>query len=140
MRTDRMRMMNKISGASLSDLKNNPEKYGLPTFEQFVKNRNRYQTGLSEQETLANIDNGSQNLRGIVRRYIFEVEGYQFKTLEAAERACKDMGIPVDTFVAEVLPTVGGGGEIKVKFMSREEKQKRDQGNDSKSNFKEIGR
>lgn len=72
---------------SIEELAENPAKYGVPTLEEFVRNREKYQ-GRYDDEIIA-IDKGDQNL-GCKQKY--KVNGYSAESLEHAERLARDMG------------------------------------------------
>ena len=112
-----------ISNAEVSDLEANPTKYGLPTKEQFMKNPERYRMKMTADELMAQIDTGSNTLSGMVQKYEWYVEGYQCKSLEAAERVMQSMGHTVLNckLIPEVIPEGAGKCKIKVTFKIPEE-------------------
>lgn len=75
--------------ATISDVIQNPEAYGAPTFDQFVKNRHHY---TSKDELLAeSVDQGSKWFRrNVSYRYYFL--GYRCDSLEQVERIAKSEG------------------------------------------------
>lgn len=111
---------------TLEDIQANPEAFGVPTFEDFSRNRKKFVRG--EEDTLEQVERGSQNLGKIAKKYIFEIEGYRCKTLEEVQRVASSQGIPMKEldYTAQIVPIGGGNGDILVKFMSKAEKQRRE--------------
>jgi len=110
----------------MDDIFTNPQKYNMPTFEEFKKNY-EFWTGRAD-EKFAQVDKGSQNLAKYVKKHVFEIEGRRCKTLEEVERIANDFGIPIKEldYTAEIMPLGGGKCDILVKFMSKAERERRD--------------
>ena len=110
----------------LDDIAANPEKYGAPTFEDFCRNRDKYIA--RDDSSLADVDNGSNRLGRIAKKYIYEIEGYRCKTLEEVEKVAACQGIPLKEldYRPVLIPQGGGEATMLVKFISRNEKVRRD--------------
>ncbi len=77
---------------SIEDLEQNPEAFGFCTFQQFVKNREKW-TGRKDEE-IAGVDRGLQ--LGCTQRYFIECLGsgrVRLDSLEEGERIAKDQGL-----------------------------------------------
>jgi hypothetical protein len=80
----------KMESPSLEDLQNDPNKYGLPTFEQFRKDKHKWRLHQTTDDTMACVDAGDRNLKAHQRYY---VNGYWVPSLESAEIHAKNMGL-----------------------------------------------
>ena len=112
--------------ATTSDLMNNPEKFGAPTFEQFKARRNHYKK--NHNTSFGNIEKGGDISNRFTKKQIYELGGYRCKTLEEVERVALQMGLSLETlsdkYQAQFIPLGGGQAEVLVKFMTPEDKQK----------------
>lgn len=81
---------------TIEELALNPEKYGMPTFDEFRKNKERY-LGRYDDE-IASIDRGDPVL-GATQRYFIETDAgtVRLESLEQAERIAKEMGMSLYT-------------------------------------------
>lgn len=109
----------------IEDIQENPHKYGVPTFEEFAKNPQKYSPHITEEEHLAVIDNGGQNLKRYTKTKIFQVLGQTFKSLERAQDFCRDHGIAIKDWKVVTYNTGGQVGEERVIIMSPEEFNRR---------------
>ena len=115
--------------ATFEDIQANPEKYGAPTFEQFKANRDKWLGRWDDK--FAEVDRGSQmaGLGRMIKKYKFEVGGRQCKSLEECERIATEMGIDLRSkeydYKAEIIPQGGGTCDVLVKFMSKDERERR---------------
>lgn len=77
---------------SIEELTENPSKFGMPTFEEFRKNKERWM-GRPDDE-LAAIDAGDKIL-GCRQKYFIEGDGgrYSCDSLEHVQRIADDMGL-----------------------------------------------
>lgn len=114
-----------FNNVTLEDIQQDPEKFGAPTFEQFKKNRERY-IG-RDDATLAIVDKGSNNLSGMLEKYVYEIEGFRCKNLEEVERIAGDYGINLRDldYRPELIPQGGGKAKMLIKFVSKEDREKR---------------
>lgn len=103
---------------SIEELLENPTAYGMPTFEEFRKNKQKY-LGRKDDE-VASIDRGDTNLKC---RQVYYVMGYKISSLEQGERIAKDMGYDFYTdFKAkpQVMPDSSVRGYyIRVNFIPK---------------------
>jgi hypothetical protein len=113
-------------GQTLDEIVRDLTKYGFPTFEQFNKNPEKWLG--RDDDALASVDVGSHNLRKIAKKYKFEIEGYRCKSLEEIQRVANSLGIKDKDldYKPELIPLGGGDCEILVKFVSKQERQRRD--------------
>lgn len=114
----------KNKSQAFAELRENPHKFGAPTFEEFKRNRDKY-LGRSD-DTLSSIDKGTELLSQYVKRHIYEIAGHRCKTLEEVERIASDYNIPLNNFTAECLPLGGGKCDFLVKFISPDERKSRE--------------
>jgi hypothetical protein len=110
--------VNELSKATVEDLASNPNKYGIPTWDQFSADPERFKMALSSSELMAQIDRGSQMLNRHVTHHEYWVGGYRCESLEAADRMLSDMGIAVTSqnFKPEVIDLGAGKCKVKVTF------------------------
>ena len=72
---------------TIEDLQRDPKSYGLPTFEEFKKNRNAYMGNFDD--AMASIINGPLIGRKDLRKIKFQVHGVDIKP-DHLERALSD--------------------------------------------------
>lgn len=109
---------------SIEELTENPSKFGMPTFEEFSKNKEKWM-GREDDEITA-IDCGDP-LLGCRQKYY--LENYRVESLEQAERIARDMGLNLfhDFIVHPQLRPDGGAGfynEVTFRVKSLLEKRK----------------
>jgi len=116
----------KLSEATFHEIVENPKSYGMPTFDEFVKNPDLLNG--REDERLQEVERGSINLNRVVKRYIYEIEGYRCRSLEEVERIAKSMGLNLREmdYQPQMETNTGGKFDIKVKFVSKSERKKRE--------------
>lgn len=106
-----------------SDLFINPNKYGVPTFEEFQKNPERFRGRWDDK--FAQVDAGSRMLDRVVKKHVYEVEGVRCRSLEECERVAAEMGIDLKSreydYRAMLIPQGGGSADVLVKFMRKSE-------------------
>lgn len=109
----------------LDEIIQNPNKFGAPTFEEFKRNKSKY-VG-RDDDSLAIVDKGSNNLCRVVENQIYEIEGFRCKTLEEVERIAGDYGIPLREldYRPELIPQGGGKAKMLIKFVSKLDREKR---------------
>lgn len=103
----------------------NPTAFGLPTFEEFVRDQDKYIE--REDARFAEVDRGSRNLDRHIQKHIYEIEGYRCKTLEEVERVARSQGIPLKEldYKPQVVPSSAGKCDILVRFVSKEKREAR---------------
>jgi len=102
---------------SLEDIISNPTRFGMPTFEEFRKNKEKY-LGRAD-DMIAAIDRGDP-LLGCRQKYY--VEHYRVESLEHAERIARDMGLSLfHDFVIDpqLRPDDSGGFYNEVTFRAK---------------------
>ena len=99
--------------------------HGMPTFDQFYRDPSILLG--RDDEILASADAGSRNLDRHVQRHMYEIEGYRCKTLEEVERVALSQGINIREldYRPQVMPTGAGKCDILVRFVSKEQREKR---------------
>lgn len=108
---------------SIEDLMENPSKFGMPTFDEFVGNRDKYTD--RPDAMIEAIDRGDPAL-GCRQRYY--VEHYRVDSLEQAQRIASDMGgsLYEDYIIDPQLRPDGAGGFYNdVTFRSKKSLEKR---------------
>lgn len=107
---------------TIEDLVENPTKFGMPTFEEFIRNKKKWMG--SKEDWLESIDAGDPVLK-LTQRYY--VEHYRVESLEQAERIALDMGFNLyDDFVLDPQIVQDGGRHVsEVKFRSKRALEKR---------------
>jgi hypothetical protein len=103
----------------------NPEEYGMPSFDEFCRNREKYMG--REDDRLIEVDRGSQTMRRNVSRHVYEIEGYRCKSLEEVERIAANQGIPLREldYRPQVLQAGAGKFDLVVRFVSKSERERR---------------
>jgi len=112
---------------STEEIIDNPTAYGMPTFEEFKRKRDLYMG--REDDVLSSADVGSSILKKSVRKHIYEFQGYRCKTLEEVQNVASRQGVALKDLVyqPEVVWAGAGKYDLFVRFISKQEKAKRDQ-------------
>lgn len=112
---------------SIEELAENPAKFGVPTFDEFRRNKEKW-LGRYDDEVAA-IDRGDHNLGCPQRYYLWDgAEEYRVESLEQAERIAGDMGLSLhhDFIVDPQIQDDGPGSYYnKVTFRSRRAMERR---------------
>lgn len=100
----------------VEDIMEHPHLYGLPTFEEFCKNKSRWMK--DPEEALVSIDAGDKNLRC---KQEYFVEKYKVKSLEAAAYLMIEMAGSVDAFKCDpqVVPSQDHESILRVTFLRK---------------------
>lgn len=112
-----------IAPESLEELIKHPTRYGMPTFAEFRRNKEKFM-GRADDE-IAAIDRGDPML-GCRQKYY--VEHYPVESLEQAERIARDMGLSLfHDFIIDpqLRPDHGAGFYNEVTFRSKRSIEKR---------------
>jgi hypothetical protein len=107
---------------SIEELTENPAAFGVPTFEEFVKNKRKWMG--SKEDMLEAIDRGDPMLK---LKHKYFVENYRVDCLEQAERIALDMGFDLyEDFILDpqVVPDIEGM-ITEVRFRSKSALEKR---------------
>ena len=111
--------LNYFENATLDDVYQNPHKFGAPTFEEFLKNR-EYYVG-KEDEILETVERGSNTLGQVVitQKYQIEIDGnvYPCRTLYEVEKIAKNEGIKLTAL--EIRPELINEGGLKAVLLVR---------------------
>lgn len=113
---------------TLEDLVDNPEKFGMPTFDAFRRNKEKW-TGRYDDE-IAAIDRGDPVLGIRQRYYLWDgAADYRCESLEQAERIARDMGLNLhEDFVVDPQVKQDSDGLYNhVTFRSKRELARRSQ-------------
>jgi peptidase E len=113
-----------FNGASLEDLVANPHKFGCPSFEEYVKLREKYQP--REDEAMISLTDGPNKYRNDLNKIKFQVNGFDMKE-EQVEKALGDHGYALADIDLEnrdsklkkeidMIPLGGGKYDLVVNF------------------------
>lgn len=114
------------STATIEDLMANPNKYGAPTYEQFVLSYSKYQK--RGDEAMVAITEGPQSFRKDLNTIKFQINGVELPNEEAVEMALLDHGYSLMDIdlenrdsrlkkTIEMVPQGGGKYDIVVNFI-----------------------
>ena len=81
---------------TVDDLLDNPNKYGLPTFQEFAKNPAKWKQGVEELFEI--VDKGSTELNRLIRKHEYRILGYKCDSLEEVQRIMNAEGIRLEDF------------------------------------------
>jgi hypothetical protein len=97
----------------------NPHKFGMPTFEEFCKDPDKWRQKEDEQFALA--DKGSSILKHYVTKQIYEIDGYRCRSLDEVDKIAKSQGYSLDQleFSPVIIPDVGRKCKLLVRFRIR---------------------
>lgn len=111
---------------TLQELEESPEKFGMPTFEEFRRNKERYMGRYDDE--VASVDAGDKATGAIQKYYLSDVSGhYRCETLEYAERIALDMGLNLhQDFKIDPQYKDDDGIYIEVTFRSKRSLARRD--------------
>ncbi len=112
-------------GATNEDIQLNPHKYGAPTFEEFVKIRDRFFP--REDDSMVFLTDGPQKFRKDLNKIIFKIHGKEV-TENQVEVALGDFGYTLGDIDLEnrnsrlkksmqMIPQGGGKFDIVVDFL-----------------------
>lgn len=109
-----------LADLTADDILEDPKAFGMPTFEEFTKNREKYLG--RDEESLEQVDKGGINVRKVTQRHIYEIEGYRCKTLEEVQKVAGSMGIDLKKldYRPQFIPCGAGKWDLKVVFVSKD--------------------
>jgi hypothetical protein len=118
--------MDRLKEIKVNDIYENPKSFGMPTFEEFKKNPERW-TGRTDA-SLAEVSEGGLEVKSKYRKQTYEIEGYRCKTLEEVERIALSQGIKLKEldYRPQMIPQGGGQWDILIKFVSKHERKRRE--------------
>lgn len=107
----------KFTDATIEDVVQNPHHYGMPTFEEYVKNRDKYLG--RKDDWFSAVDKGSSILSRRVKKHIYKVHGVTCESLEQAERIAGEMGLDAWKLVPkpQVIDVGGGWCNLEVNLV-----------------------
>lgn len=108
---------------SIDEVMDDPNAYGIPTFEQFIRDKKKYMG--SKEDVLESIDRGDPITKA---RHKYFVEHYRVESLEQAERIARDMGFNLyENFVLDPQLVTDESGRLvnEVRFRSKQSLEKR---------------
>ena len=114
------------NNSNIADLVRDPTSYGAPTFAEFKRDKEKYLG--KRDDGFDQVDKGSGRLGKIAKKYKYEIEGRQCKTLEEVEKIAHcELGIDIDAleYRPELIPLGGGKCDVLVKFVSKAERERR---------------
>lgn len=105
--TEQRDVVERLASADAVDIIEDPRKFGLPTFEEFSRNPEKWRR--PPDEILRSADKGSSILRKLKEhRYYFEK--IPCKSLEHVETVAKNEGVDTTTMQLKVgLESIGAG-------------------------------
>lgn len=121
----------------LDDILKDPKKFGLPTFDEFKKNPEKY---LPHGDVFAQVDEAGRALKPYLKKVIYEIEGYRCKTLEEVERVARSQGIPIADldYRAVAVPQSSYTCDVLVRFLPKSKIDKINETEKRKSNIREV--
>lgn len=110
---------------SIADLIKDPKKYGFCTFEEYRKDKKRWQ--FNAEQIFEIVQGAGTNHKKSLKKLRFEVNGHRAETLEQVQRIAREEGLDMRTLDIwpEIIDLGGQWCDILVKFMPREEVQRR---------------
>ena len=100
---------------------------GVPSFSEFAENPEKFR--VREDWRFAAIDGAGTELKHLLKKAVYEIEGYRCKSLEEVERVAASQGIPIKSldYRPELIPLGGGKYNVLIKFIPQETRIKRQQ-------------
>lgn len=87
-------MSSRLDDAQIQDVINNPEMYGAPSFEEYVKNRDKYIK--TADKTLAMLDESTQSFKDFLKEQVYYLDGVRAESLEHLQRMANSMGVSIE--------------------------------------------
>lgn len=104
-----------LSDLTLEDLYEDPKRFGMPTFEEFRKDPEKYKGRHDELLALADASTTVKDLRDKLETQTYKCLGYDCgKSLEKVERIAKEEGYRIDQM--DMVPRIyqESNGKIKI--------------------------
>ena len=108
-KNDQLRNAEKIANFD-TDFAKHPDRYGFCTFEQFRKNKSKWQA--NPEQTLEVIAGAGTMFKGQIRKITYELEGYPCATLESVQSTARSMGYRDQDIVFYPVPHNHLGGKF----------------------------
>jgi hypothetical protein len=108
-----------------SELMKNPESFGFCTFDQFRKNKSKWQK--NPEQGLASVENAGTMFKGQIRKIKHELEGYACDSLEKVQSTARVMGFADKDLVYYPVPFnhYAGKFDILVRWFHKSTVQQR---------------
>ena len=111
---------------TIEDLQANPKKFGLPTFKEFCKSRDKWFG--REDDSMVTLTEGPKNHRAGLEKIIYQIHGVNLNSEEAVEKALGDHGFSLADIDLEkkdaklkksmnIIPKGAGKYDIVVNFL-----------------------
>jgi hypothetical protein len=104
------RTLENIKTADLSDVMDNPKKYGVPTFEEYARNRDKWIGKHDDQ--FAWIDKGTTILKKRISTQKYSIFGYRADSLEECERIANAEGCNISQLEIKPELTQDSAGQL----------------------------
>lgn len=101
---------------TIDDIARDPNKFGAPTFEQFLKGYAFFKNRNSEETKLAMLDEGPNQIKQQIRKIFWVVKEYKCETPEKAQAVAKDLNIDLKHYRPELREYGGGKCDIYLHF------------------------
>ncbi len=105
-------MSNQAAKLTIEDILANPNKYGAPTFEQFLSNKAKW-TKRSD-DSMITLTDGPEKFRKDLKKIKFFIHGVELSGEDAVERALGDHG-----FSLEDIDLTNRGSALKKEIMMK---------------------
>lgn len=118
--------MDRFKEIDINEIYENPKNFGMPTFEEFKKSPERWLG--RDDAALSQVSEGGLEVKNQYRRQRYEIEGYTCDSLEQVEKIANSQGIPLKEldYRPQMIPQGGGNWDILVKFVSKNERKRRE--------------
>lgn len=114
-----------LSGITVEDVMQDPHKFGMPTFQEFAANRQRWVK--REDDSMIMLTDGPNKFRKDLHKIKFQVHGNDMPE-EHVERALSDYGFTLEDIDLEnrgsrlkkkidMIPLGGGKYDVVVNFL-----------------------
>lgn len=107
--------------ATIEDVDANPSKYGAPTYQEYLRDPEKFRKAFSEQGKLETLDRGSKILERVIQKQVFIVNGIMCSSPEKAERVAKDENIDLRFYRPELIEIGGGKADLHLIFEKKKE-------------------
>ena len=113
------------SNVQIEDVMENPHKFGCPSFEEYMRERDKWTT--REDDAMIMLTDGPKKFRNDLRKITFKIHGMEMPE-EHIERALGDYGYTLADIdvenrnsqlkkTMEIIPQGGGKYDVVVNFM-----------------------
>lgn len=120
-------MNTNLNELTVEDVLENPTRFGMPTFEEFQKNPDKYKGRADEILESADKSTTVKQFRDLIERQTYSAFGFDCGTsLEKVERVILGEGYVLTDMqmVPRVSPEIGGKVRINIDFVPKARKVK----------------